>query len=278
VKISVITPSLNQGQYLPDCIASVHAQTDVTIEHIIMDGGSTDATVAELKRHSHLRWRSEADNGQSDAINKGLRLATGDWAMWLNADDILLPGALQAVAECARRAPKADVIYGDCDFVDRDGRVVGHKREGDFSFWMLLLYGTYIPSTATFFRRRLWECDDFLATSYKVNMDLELYLRLAAAGHQFQHLPATLACFRWHETNVSHRHRERAHAEFRQLQRQYLRQRGLGWLGGEPALAAAHAGCRAFRWCRQRLARSTTTRLPVGTQRSGWWDETHTCR
>lgn len=271
VKFSIITPSFNQGRFLRDCIESVRAQQGVEAEHIVVDACSTDATVAILREYPHLSWVSEPDWGQTDAINKGFLRATGDWVMWLNADDFLLPCALRQVAEFAGPRPQADVIYGDCDFVDATGQTVGQKREGDFSFWMLLFYGTYIPSTATFFHRRILEAGQLLNPSYKVNMDLEYYLRLADSGRQFLHLPEVLGCFRWHSSNVSTVHRATAVSEFRYLQRDYLQHRRCRWLACAPIPQGMHAVFRAFRLGRRLWRAACRPRSELRGNQLGWW-------
>lgn len=230
MKFSVVTPSFNQGRFIRDCIDSVRAQTGVTWEHIVIDACSTDETLDILKSQPHLQWISEPDKGQSDAINKGFRRATGDWIMWLNADDYLLPGALKEVAAYAELHPDADVIYGDSDYV-RDGVVVRRRREGDFSYNMLLFYGCYIPSTgAAYYRRRIVDAGHFLDIECKVVMDYEYYLRLANAGFIFQHLPSVLACFRWHETNVSALQHARRLEERWRVERLYLQRNHRSYL------------------------------------------------
>ena len=275
MKFSVITPSLNQGRFIRDCIESVRAQVEVEVEHIVVDGCSTDETVAILKCYPHIQWTSEPDRGQTDAINKGFRQASGDWLMWLNADDYLLPRAFAKVTQFVQAHPEADVIYGDSDFVDKQGNIVGRKREGDFSYWMLLFYGTFIPSTSTFYRRKLVDAGHLLDASQKVAMDLEYYLRLAQAGFRFEHLPQPLACFRWHEANVSSIHLARGRQEFRALQRYYLGLRRLRWLDNEPTLYAFYRGYQAWRLARRlgnrlwKPERETTTSF-------GWWHEEST--
>ena len=276
MKFSVATPSFNQGRFIRDCIESVRAQTEVGVEHIVVDACSTDDTVRILKSYPHLQWTSEPDHGQTDAINKGFRRATGDWLIWLNADDYLLPRALARVAQFAQVHPHADVIYGDCDFVNERGDIVGRKREGAFDFWMLLFYGTFIPSTATVYRRNLVTAGHWLDASQKVCMDLEYYLRLAQAGFHFEHLPEPLACFRWHETNASSVHRARAHEEFRALQRHYLGLHNLGWLGNEPTLSAIHAGYRVARLARRLGNRLLKPERGTATPSYGWWQNAPT--
>lgn len=225
MKISVITPTLNYGRFLPDAIESVDAQDGVDVEHLVIDGGSTDTTLGVLERYAHLPhldWVSEPDKGQSDAINKGFRRATGDILCWLNADEFYMPGALRAVAAAFAAEPEHSVVYGLPLFVNADGapmRVLRHHR---FDWSVLLYYGCYITSVAAFFRRGpLLERDDPLDTSYRVAMDLELYLRLASRGVTFGFVPALLGAFRCHAANVSAVMTERRLAERLRAQRTY---------------------------------------------------------
>lgn len=238
MKFSIVTPSFNQGRFIRDCIESVRAQTEVDWEHIVVDAGSTDETLAVLREYPHLKWTSEPDRGQSDGINKGFLRATGEWVMWLNADDYLLPGALAKVAAAATRWPHLDVLYGECVFVDKDKRPLRRKRDHRFDFGVLVFYGCYIASTATFLRRRIIEAGELLDVNYRVCMDFEYYVRLAMRGYRFGYLPELLAAFRWHETNISSTFQARRRAERLQVQRNYLRQIRREWLGREWMLDA----------------------------------------
>jgi glycosyltransferase involved in cell wall biosynthesis len=205
MNFSVITPSLNQARFIGDCLVSAAKQRSesVEVEHIVLDACSQDETVDVLRQKDGVLWTSEPDEGQTHAINKGFRRATGDWLMWLNADDYLLPGALEKVRLYALAHPDADVIFGDCLFVDQAGQTLREKREGGFDFRMLLFYGCYIPSTATFFRRDLIDHGLLLDTQFKNCMDTEYFLRLAMSGARFEHIPELLAAFRWHDSNIS---------------------------------------------------------------------------
>ncbi len=217
--ISVITPTFNGAPYLEDAILSVQRQSGVAAEHIVIDAASTDGTPEILNRHSHLHWISEPDRGQSDAINKGFLMATGDLVGWLNADDYYLPGALEAIARAAKEHPEADVLYGDCIFVDPGGRIVRSKVEHDFDAQVLLYFGCYIPSTSTFFRRRLIDQGLLLDCDYRVAMDFEFFARLARLGHRFHYVPQFIAAFRWHQDNVSLLNVERRQHERHLVQR-----------------------------------------------------------
>ena len=207
--ISVVTPTFNGAAYLEDAILSVKRQSGVATEHVVIDAASTDNMPKITERYPHLRWISEPDRGQSDAINKGFLMATGDLVGWLNADDYYLPGSFDAIARAAAENPEADVLYGDCIFVDPDGRIVRSKVEHDFDAQVLLYFGCYIPSTSTFFRRRLIDRGLLLDCEYRVAMDFEFFARLTRLGCSFHYVPRFIAAFRWHQDNVSLRNTER---------------------------------------------------------------------
>jgi len=227
MKFSIITPSYNQGRFLDDCIGSVLSQTGVEFEHIIVDAGSTDETLDVLKRHPHLIWTSEPDKGMSDGINKGFAKATGDWVMWLNCDDFLLPGALAKVAAFIGSHPEADVVHGDCVFVREDRTVIRRKYDHPVDERTLLFVGCFIPSTSTFLRRRIIDEGHLLDVSYKVCMDWELYLRLIRRGFRFAYIPEALAAFRWHGSNTSLVHLRKGTHEALTLQREHLAERSM---------------------------------------------------
>ncbi|MCB0164760.1 MAG: glycosyltransferase [Anaerolineae bacterium] len=197
-KISIITPSFNQADYIAETIDSVRAQNYPYLEHMVIDGGSTDGTLAILQQYDGLDWVSEPDNGQADAINKGFKKSTGDIAAWLNSDDIYLPGALQHVADFFSRHPQIDIIYGDYHLIDQTGNVLLRKQEIPFDY-NILLYGLdYISQPTTFFRCSVFERSGYLDDSLHYGLDWEYWLRLANDGCQFAHLPIDLAATRWH--------------------------------------------------------------------------------
>ncbi|MCH7228001.1 glycosyltransferase [Verrucomicrobiaceae bacterium E54] len=211
---------------------SVLAQEGVEFEHIVTDAGSTDETLEVLKRYPHLRWTSEPDEGMSAGINKGFRQATGDWVMWLNCDDYLLPGALAKVAAHAEQHPEADVIHGDCVFVDLEGEVIRRKFDTPVDEWDFLFVGCCIPSTATFYHRRIIEAGHLLDVAYRNCMDWEYYLRLTRAGFTFSYLAEPLAGFRWHEESTTQKNWQRMIDEGLKAQRAHIREEGLpSWLG-----------------------------------------------
>ncbi len=223
-RISIVTPSFNSGAFLGQAIQSVEQQRGVEVEHIVTDGGSTDNTLQVLQSHDNLRWISEADRGQSDAINKGFRKAIGDLVGWLNADDYYLPGGLAALAQAALEHPECDVFYGDSVFVNEQGSIVRSKVEHDFDEKVLLHFGCYIPSTTTLVRRRVLDGGYLLDCDYRVCMDFEYFLRLAHAGFRFHYVPRFVAAFRWHENNISLHQAVRRRQERLQVQRSYAGQ------------------------------------------------------
>jgi glycosyltransferase involved in cell wall biosynthesis len=207
MKFSIVTPSFNQGRFLRDCIESVRCQTGVDWEHIVIDAGSTDETLSVLKEYPHLQWISEPDRGMSDGINKGFRRAQGDWVMWLNGDDYLLPGALQTMARFADAHPEADVIYGGWEFVDAEKKRLKRMKVFPFDLRMMIYYGPYIGSTACFYRKQTVIDGGFLlAVDFRQCMDMEYYARLGRAGKVFRYCPEIIAAFRLHGDNTSFRH------------------------------------------------------------------------
>lgn len=183
-RISVVTPSYNQGQFLEECIASVFQQQYPKLEFIIIDGGSTDESVRIIKGNEArlTYWRSEPDEGQAAAINKGLRRATGELVAWLNADDFYLPGALTNVAQAYQQNPHASFYFGDGLRVDEQGDPLGEFfPEGRVSFNLrALIYGmNTLLQPATFINRvSLGEVGDLDPTLH-YGLDTDLFIRLA---------------------------------------------------------------------------------------------------
>jgi glycosyltransferase involved in cell wall biosynthesis len=204
-KITIVTPSYNQGKYIEAAIQSVLAQGYPYVEHIILDNCSTDQTLDVLKKYDdHIIWRSAPDKGQSDALNQGFRMASGDIIGWLNADDLYLPGCFSQILECFARRVDADIVYGDYRWINETGEVCQNRREIDFDLFILkYLHVLYIPTTATFFRRKVFDQNNFLDPSFRYAMDYEFFLRLAQHRYRFVHISYYLADFRWHSDNKS---------------------------------------------------------------------------
>jgi glycosyltransferase involved in cell wall biosynthesis len=201
---TIVTPSYNYGHYIAECLRSVAAQQDVTLEHLVMDAGSKDDTGAIVSGFPHARFFQEPDKGMSDGINKGFLRAGGDWVMWLNADDRLKPGALKAVLEFVQANPDADVVYGGWDYVDAAGQHLRRMSAIPFDRRILVQQGCYIGSTACFYRRKTTIAEGHLLDiDFGYCMDGEYYARLASLGKQFRHIPKVLADFRLHDQSIS---------------------------------------------------------------------------
>jgi len=239
---TIITPSLNYGHYLGECLDSVAKQLDVAretssrsmeIEHLVIDGGSSDDSAEVAARFPHATWIQEADEGMSDAINKGFDKATGEWIMWLNADDRLKPGVLSKIFDKLERI-SADVVYGDWDFVNESGKYLRHVKAPRWSLFVHVHHHCIIGSTSAFYRRLTTiAAGHRLRKDFRYVMDGEFYARLHAAGKTFQHVGVTVADFRLHSNNASQRHlgktrdmdailvAEKQHVESRAIRRAY---------------------------------------------------------
>jgi len=202
--VTVLTPSLAYGRFIEDNILSVFAQDGVSIQHVIHDGGSTDETVSLLRRYDQaIEWTSAPDRGQSDALNKALGKARGRWIAWLNADEFYLPHGLAELVHLGD-ATSADVVYGDNVFVDERGRVARLVPQHPFSALILRLYGCFIESSSSIFRRSSLPAEPW-DTSVAMMMDWDLYLRLASQGARFEKVNYPVGAFRRHKSQVTAR-------------------------------------------------------------------------
>lgn len=196
IKISVITPTLNAAKWLPTCLESVQSQDYPELEHIVVDGGSIDATCDLARSAPGVLLLERPGANQSRAINEGFRIAHGDVLSWLNADDQYTPGALRLVSEHFSGRPGLDALYGDCNAIDLSGSLVWSERPGPYDFNRLLRGGNYIAQPAVFFRGRLLLEIGYLDETFECGMDYELWLRLQ--GRTVEYVPYVLALFRWH--------------------------------------------------------------------------------
>jgi len=211
-RISIVTPSLNQAAFAERTVESVLSQQgDFDLEYLVYDGGSTDGTLEVLRRHAgagRLRLVVEPDRGQADAINKGLRAASGDILGFLNSDDILYPGALARVADAFRREPGALWVHGKCEIVDeRDRPIRGwvtaykERRCRRYSHRSLLIEN-FISQMTVFWRSSVHERVGYLDASLRYSFDYEFWLRLAGLGDPV-YIPERQAAFRWYRTSKS---------------------------------------------------------------------------
>ena len=206
--VSIITPSFNQARYIEATIQSVLSQDYPRLEYIIVDGGSTDGTVDVIKKYerrggvtlpSIAWWVSEKDKGQTDAINKGFARAKGEILAWLNSDDTYEPGAISAAVKYLTDHPEVGMVYGDCNFINETGRVIGKFGSAQTDYHLLRQGYVHIPQQTMFLRADLWKQVGPLDPSFYFAMDYDLWTRIAARA-QLKYIPQTWANFRLHTT------------------------------------------------------------------------------
>jgi glycosyltransferase involved in cell wall biosynthesis len=198
--VSIITPSFNQGRFLEATIQSVLSQDYPRLEYIIVDGGSTDDSPDIIRRHADRLawWVSEKDRGQTDAINKGFSHAGGDIFAWLNSDDTYEPRAVGQAVRYLLDHPEVGMVYSDCNYIDADGRVIGHFPAAQTDLARLRRGYVHIPQQTMFFRAGLWKEVGPLDPTFYFAMDYDLWTRVSART-QLKYLPGqTWANFRIH--------------------------------------------------------------------------------
>jgi glycosyltransferase involved in cell wall biosynthesis len=208
-KITIVTPSYNQGEFIEETIRSVLDQDYPNLEYIIMDGGSTDGSVEIIKRYENrlAYWESHRDNGQADAVYRGFERSTGEILGYLNSDDILLPGSLEKVGRYFNAYPKEEWIVGGTLYIDANSEYfydrLGNAR-GDLgacaSLHRLLFWGSNFCQPATFWRRNPYIAVGGLNRSLQFSFDYDLYIRLAQRKNSGQ-IKEFLACFRHHNNS-----------------------------------------------------------------------------
>jgi hypothetical protein len=201
-RLAIVTPSLEQGAFLEQTILSVLEQQNLQIDYIVQDGGSTDETVQLLQTYGSrlAHWESKRDGGQAEAIAQGFARAAGgpdDLMMYLNSDDVLVPGAARFVAEYFALNPAVDVVYGHRILINEDGQEVGRWLTPRTSCDDFRLHD-FVPQETLFWRRRIWDRVGGIDPSFKFAMDWDLILRFRAAGARFVRVPWFLGAFRLH--------------------------------------------------------------------------------
>jgi len=200
-RITIVTPSFDQAKYLPETIESVLKQDYPNLEYIIIDGGSTDGSVDVIKRYErHLSyWVSEKDSGQSEAINKGFKKATGELFTWVNSDDVLLPGSLQTVAEYYGKCNQPDIITGNVVYIDDKGRITRFLRLPRQSRFFFFRGVWHASAPAVFFKTSLFHAVGGVNPDYHLCMDLDLWMKMMKKDARVAHVSRYLGAFRWHE-------------------------------------------------------------------------------
>jgi glycosyltransferase involved in cell wall biosynthesis len=241
VRLSVVTPALNQVRYIGETLDSV-AALRTPHEHIVIDGGSTDGTIELLRGRDdpRLSWVSEPDRGQTDAVNKGMRRARGDYVGWINADDAYVSeGVARAVAYLDAHA-EVGAIYGFMEITDEHGAVTRTYRPAPFNWVRYLWLGDYVPTTAIIFRRRLLEERGVLDEEFRDAADYDFYLRLFH-GVQVHRVDEPIIRFRYHSESKTARDPGLGQREALQVR--------LRWARGTREAALM----RAVDWAKQRV-------------------------
>ncbi len=227
--LSIVTPSLDQVPFLERSLRSVLGQGLPGVEHVVRDGGSRDGTLALLRRYEgELRWISESDHGQVDAINRGLRATRGEFVGWLNSDDIYYPGALREVAAFFQAHPEVDLVYGAADHIDAHDRVLEPYPVEDWNLERLEDV-CYLCQPAVFVRRRVFERFGELDERLRYCMDYEYWLRIGPHV-RVARLSRRLAGSRLHPGAKTLRARVAVHAEINDMLRRRLGRVPERWL------------------------------------------------
>jgi glycosyltransferase involved in cell wall biosynthesis len=206
--ITIVTPCLNSRRTLPATLASVRAQRYPGLEHLVVDGGSTDGTLEVLEQAEGIRFVSEPDRGLTDALNKGIGMASGEVIGWLNADDLYLPGALEAVGRAFAEHPEAEWVTGRCLIIDAGGREIRRPiaRYKDFLLrrysYPALLTQNFVAAPATFIRRDALQAVGLFDERFRYSMDYDVWLSLARRGDPVV-IDKPLAAFRMAEGSLS---------------------------------------------------------------------------
>ncbi len=221
--VSVITPSFNSARYIEETMRTVAEQRtpSMRVEHIVVDGGSTDGTAEIVSRYAHpdTRFVNDRDNGPADALNKGFAISTGDYVCWLNSDDFYYPRALERAVAALEAKPSKAFCFGHCPIVNENG----HEFRRWVTFFKEIWYPVssrpvirtlnYISQPATLIRRSALKKAGFLRTDLHAAWDYDLILRLWRQGGALRLGRPAMACFRWTPHSISGRGFERQFAE-----------------------------------------------------------------
>lgn len=233
LRFSVVTPSFCQGRFIERTIQSVLAQKSsyLEIDYLICDGGSNDETLEILKRYEdQIRWVSEPDKGQADAVNKGIAMTKGDIIAWINSDDIYYPGTFEAVKAVFEANPEVMAVYGDADHIDEQDQFLEDYPTEPWNYDQLKEI-CFLCQPAVFFRRSLVEKLGGLDASLKYCMDYELWLRWGK-NTSFYYLPKKLSGSRLYKDNKTLGQRIAVHYEINDMFRRNFRKVPDKWIFG----------------------------------------------
>jgi GT2 family glycosyltransferase len=274
--VTIVTPSYNQAQFIRATIESVLAQTYPHIEYLVIDGGSTDTTLSILREYDgRLRYVSEEDAGQADAINKGFGMARGEIVAWLNSDDVYYPDAVATAVDFLATHPDVAMVYGDGDIIDAEGRVVKRFSGTEpYDLWRLIHVWDYVLQPATFFRRSAWEDVGGLDTGLHWCLDWDLWIKVGLR-YPIAYLPEVLACSREYEATKTSTGGWKRLREIRAVMARYTHDRfppGLFLYGTSTLMTAVDRNAWAYRLLAPLGARvmARTLRTAPGRFPDGW--------
>jgi glycosyltransferase involved in cell wall biosynthesis len=220
--VSIITPTYNAAKFLLTNIASIAAQTYPPIEHIVVDGGSTDGTLDILRSRPEIRWTSGRDEGMYDAINKGLRSARGTILAYLNADDLYFPDTVRRVVECFGRHADADLVFSDCRYIDERGNELFVRKYPPYR-WSLyaVMDGSTVPQQTCFWRSRLHQAAGYFDAGFRMAGDFEFLIRAGKVCSMRKIEGPPLAQFRFHQNMLTLTRRAVNDAEIERIHEMY---------------------------------------------------------
>jgi glycosyltransferase involved in cell wall biosynthesis len=225
VRVSFVIPTRNQAAFITKCIDSCFAQGIPDAEVIVVDGASTDGTQDVLRGYGdRIKWTSEKDGGQSDAINKGVRAATGEIIAWINSDDYYAsPRALAPVLEVFDRDPDADIVYGDGTMVDVDGKAIRTYPSRDYTTLedLVIIPSSFVLQPVLLFKRQLFLDVGGLDEKLHYTLDYELFLRMFPRARKVVHVRHDVAHAVYHHDAKSIRGMRKQIIEFMQVKHRY---------------------------------------------------------
>ncbi len=229
LSISVVTPSYNQGKFIERTIQSVLNQ-NMNLDYVVFDAGSNDNTIEILKKYEQqIRWFSEPDRGQSDAVNKGICATKGDIIAWINSDDVYLEDALQTARDYFEKHPDVDLLYGNAWYIDADDNQLNPYLTAPWDFEKFKSV-CFICQPAAFFRRKVIDQFGMLDAKLQYCMDYEYWLRLGQGGAQIAYLPVYLASSRLYAENKTLGQKISVHLEINDMLKQHLGHVPDSWL------------------------------------------------
>jgi glycosyltransferase involved in cell wall biosynthesis len=203
-RVSIVTPSYNQGRFIEATIRSVLLQDYPNLEYWVIDGGSNDESLEIIQKYSPwlMGWVSEKDLGQADAINKGWQRATGEFLGWINADDLLTPGSIMTAVSYLQNHPEAGLVFGDLEHIDDQGKILILETYKDFDLVEIVREVNWISQPGNLLKRSMFERVGLLDTTLHFQMDFDYWLRIALVS-KIGYLRQPLAQFRQHPEGKS---------------------------------------------------------------------------